>query len=114
MAEMRAYVQENADAFKDEVKSTAKVCKEEIRAASPVQTGDYRKGWRVKVLFESSSNVRVVVHNATDYQLTHLLEKGHAKRNGGRVPAYPHIAQAEKRASERLQKAVKIIFGGKG
>jgi len=56
------------------------------------RTNDYRKGWRLK-----RKGKKYIVHNATDYQLTHLLEHGHAKRGGGRVPAYPHIAPIEEK-----------------
>ena len=39
--------------------------------------------------------------------LPHLLEHGHAKRDGGRVEAKPHIASAEAKAEEQLLKDIK-------
>lgn len=57
------------------------------------RTGDYKKGWKLKKIGKG-----YVAHNKTDYQLTHLLEKGHAKRGGGRVEAKVHIDPAEHRA----------------
>ena len=46
------------------------------------------------------------------YQLAHLLEFGHAKRGGGRVAAQPHIAQAEKHGSERLEEKLRKALEG--
>lgn len=72
---------------------------------TPKFTGDYRKGWRVK-----KAKNKYIVHNKTDYQLTHLLEHGHAKRGGGRVAAKVHIRPAEENAIadflERIKQAV--------
>jgi hypothetical protein len=70
---------------------------DELKQTSPEKTGSYRKGWRKKKVGK-----KIVVHNKTDYQLTHLLEKGHAKAIGGRVPAKIHIAPAEEKAMENF------------
>lgn len=63
---------------------------EKIKTNSPINTGGYKTGWRVKKQGE-----KYIVHNATNYQLTHLLEFGHAKVSGGRVAAKPHIKKVE-------------------
>ena len=65
-----------------------------LRTHSPKKYGDYQKGWSVKPYTEGK-NRGFIVYNRDHYQLTHLLEKGHAKRNGGRVRAIPHIRPVE-------------------
>jgi hypothetical protein len=55
----------------------------ELKEKSPKRTGKYAKGWRSTVRKESAVGAEVVVHNKI-YRLTHLLEKGHAKRGGGK------------------------------
>ena len=101
--ELTEYSQEVTDGIKAEVKTVAKECKNEIQQNSPVDTGSYRKGWQVKTAYESSSDIRVVIRNRTDYQLTHLLEYGHAK---------PHIRPAEEHAEQKLMKKVKVVVKG--
>lgn len=60
-------------------------------------------------MFENLNDIRIEVHNKTDYQLTHLLEDGYAKVNGGRVEGKPHIGPAEQHAEEKLLKKVKVV-----
>ena len=77
-----------------------------LRNVSPKRTGSYARGWRLKTLKMSGNVTDVVVHNATDYSLTHLLEKGHVIRNKkgtfGRAPAHPHIKPVEEWANNEL------------
>ena len=47
--------------------------------------------------------VTYTVHSKTQYQLTHLLEYGHAKRGGGRTKAQPHIIKGEELAIKELK-----------
>ena len=78
MKGLREYGQGVADGLKEAVQDAAELCQEELRATSPKLTGDYAKGWRKRTVKESSTKVTVSVYNATDPQLTHLLEHGHA------------------------------------
>lgn len=107
--ELSEYNQEVTDGVKQEVKSVANECKTEIQQNSPKLTGSYRKGWREKTMYESADDIRISIYNKTDYQLTHLLENGHAKVNGGRVEGKPHIGPAERHAEEKLLKKVKVV-----
>ena len=114
-AELEAYSQDVTDGIKEDCRQVAKECRDEIKQNSPELTGDYKKGWRVKTNYESREDIRLTVHNKTDYQLTHLLEKGHAGVGGtakGSAPAYPHIAPAEQHAAEKLVKKAKTRVKG--
>lgn len=110
--ELENYRQDVTDGLKRDIKSVAKECKQDIQQNSPVLTGSYRKGWQNKVEYEGDEDIRVIVRNKTDYQLTHLLEHGHAKASGGRVEGHPHIGPAEQRAEKKLLKRVKVVVKG--
>lgn len=94
------------DTMKSAVKDSAKAICSDIKANAPKDTGSYSKSWKVKKQSETPTSVSFVIHS-TQYRLTHLLENGHAKVNGGRVSARPHIAPAEKKGAERLEKTIR-------
>lgn len=54
----------------------------------------------------------IKIHNKTDYQLTHLLEFGHATRNGGRTKPEPHIRPIEEKYSKEFENELKKKIGG--
>ena len=101
------YAELAADVMKDCVKKAGNTVKKETQAGAPVRTGKYKKSWAVKRQRETSNVLEVVVHSRDRYQLTHLLEKGHAKRGGGRVKAVPHIAPAEEKGVRELEEGIK-------
>lgn len=104
---LRTYTNEVTEGLEEAKKRVAKETVKRLRATSPKLTGDYSRGWRTKQVGSAQ-----VIHNATDYQLTHLLEWGHAKVGGGRVAPRPHIRQAEQEAiKEYLKEAEKVIRG---
>lgn len=100
------YSQEVTEQVKQDAEAVAKETVQKLRNDSPKKTGKYRRGWKVKKMFENANEVRFRVYN-TRYQLTHLLEKGHAKKGGGRVRAYVHIRPAELWAQKEFVKRVK-------
>ncbi len=94
-------------AMKKAVRKTATSVKNEISANAPKKTGRYRKSWTARKTKENSHSLEMTVHSKNRYQIAHLLEKGHAKRGGGRVNGKPHIAPAEENGAELLTNLIK-------
>lgn len=114
MRELQAYSNGIAVEVDNAAKRNAKKLMKKIMAGSPKKTGKYSKGWRVKEISSKLGASKYVVHNKTDYQLTHLLENGHALHGGTqRVEAQPHIGPArdeiEKVFIEDIEEAVKKV-----
>lgn len=101
------YAELATDVMKDCVKKAGNTVRKETQANAPVKSKRYQKSWAVKKQKESSNALEVVVHSRNRYQLTHLLEKGHAKRGGGRVRAIPHIAQTEEKGIRELEEGIR-------
>lgn len=83
-----------------------------LKMNSPERTGYYAYGWSTKKRDSRKDSIfgayEVIVHNATSWQLTHLLEYGHAANNGtSRVKAYPHIRPAEEEAAKEYYNELK-------
>lgn len=82
-------------AVNEAVKETAETAAKMLRQGGPYQerTGGYTKDWDSKLRKGkyTSEIITEHVYNKKHYRLTHLLEKGHQSRNGGRVKAYEHI-----------------------
>ena len=104
--ELEEYCDFTAEEVKAIVSEVGENVKKEIMEKAPVDTGAYRKSWRVSKEKETATSLSVVVHSEKHYRLTHLLEKGHAKRGGGRVAARVHIAPAEASAEKQLMEKI--------
>ena len=88
--------------------------KNELKATSPKRTGSYRKGWRVDKR-SGKGFVHTTIYNATNWQLTHLLEKPHLKRDGvNYTTPIVHIAPVEKKCIAEFQKDVEQIIKNGG
>lgn len=87
------------------VEKIAKETSEELTRTSPKLTGDYAASWTFgNREVRRHKKVMSVYAEKPEYALTHLLEKGHQNRGGGRTPGIPHIAPVEKTAVENLEK----------
>ena len=96
--------------LKKAVKKAGDSAKKDVQANAPVKTGAYKKSWATKTVRENANAMEIVVYSRNRYQLAHLLEFGHAKRGGGRTRAFPHIAPAEARAAEMLEREVEAAL----
>lgn len=112
MEGLAEYADLAADELKAAVKRAGSSVKKDIQAGAPKDTGAYAKSWAVKNVRETSGSIELVVHSRNRYQLSHLLEFGHAKRGGGRVPGRAHIAPAEERAGRTLEQEIEKALRG--
>lgn len=83
------------DTLQEASKKTGKQVAKELRKGGSYNTHSvgekFNKGWTATEE-KSRLGISTVVHNTTAPGLAHLLEFGHAKRNGGRTRAFNFIA----------------------
>lgn len=105
---LNEYKDEIADDMLKSREEIAKKTVKQLKKTSPkrkTKGGSYAKGWRI-----TNEKGKMIIHNKTNYQLTHLLEHGHAKVNGGRVAAIVHIKPAEEFAiKEFIEETERVI-----
>ena len=106
MKGLTEYADLTNESMKKAVRKTATSVKKEISANAPKKTGAYAKSWSTKKTKENSHSLEMTVQSKNRYQLAHLLEKGHAKRGGGRVAGKPHIAPAEENGVQMLENLI--------
>ena len=87
--------------------------KNELKATSPKRTGNYSKGWRVDKR-NGKGFVHATIYNATNWQLTHLLEKSHLLRNGKKSTPKVHIEPVEKKCITEYEKDVEQVIKNGG
>lgn len=85
---------------------------ERLKELSPKHKGKYAKGWRIKTQNFIGECKNSTLYNQKVYMLTHLLENGHAKQNGGRTRKFPHIKKVEDEVIETLERKVVSALGG--
>lgn len=102
------YTDEVEKGIEQEKKDKGKKAIQLLKERSPKgKTNKYAKGWT-----ESNIDNKEVIYNKSKPQLTHLLEYGHAKRNGGRVAGKPHIRPVEEQINSEFAEGVKKVIKG--
>lgn len=103
---LKDYGDSVAEVLKTAVPKVAKGAAKKLRSDSPKRTGEYARGWTSKAEQSRLGASAVVYGSKGTGSLAHLLENGHAKRNGGRVAGIVHIAPVEEWARDELVKEI--------
>lgn len=108
---MAGYAADVSEDVKKEARKTARETVKELKETSPEgpgsKKGHYKDGWTSKVETENSNSIGIRIYNRKKPGLTHLLEKGHAKKGGGRVEGIKHIEPAEQKAIKKYERNLK-------
>lgn len=112
MKELEAFQGQTEETIENVIIKTADDAVQRLRNAHPSGSGQYgswdayNKSWKKRVDFKKAKKSGVV-YNEKHYRLTHLLEKGHALRQGGRTRAFPHIEPVERFVNEEFYQNLK-------
>ena len=107
------YVEDIEEGVKETTDNISKEAVKEIKQNSPRGKGKrnnpYWKGW-TKKKDAKGRKYTTKIYNKTNYQLTHLLENGHATMNGGRTKAQPHIRPVEEKYNKLYEQEIKKVI----
>ena len=106
---LNEYSQDIQDGITQAAEDIAKDGANELKMKSPKRTGKYSKGWRVDKR-SGKGFVHTTIYNATNWQLTHLLEKPHLLRNGKKSTPKVHIQPVEEKCINNFKKTVEKII----
>lgn len=110
---VKQYTEDVSKGVEKETESTADlILKDTIRDA-PKKTKEYAKGFK-KTKRNLVGGVEYYVWNKKHYRRVHLLEMGHAKVNGGRVAAIPHLRPSHDRHINGYYNRIKKIIKNGG
>lgn len=108
------YVEDIQDGVEETTNSLTQEAVDELKRTSPRGQGTrqnpYYKGWTKQKGKVNRGRYTVKIHNRTNYQLTHLLEFGHATRNGGRTKAISHIRPLEEKYSKLYEQKIATVI----
>ena len=113
MKALEGYYNDISDIVEKDANEIGKEAVKTIKQESPKgATGEYAKSWRLRKDKKGKNSYIVKLYNKDHYQLTHLLEFGHATADGGHTEAQPHIRPVEQEYSKKFEDKLKQDIGG--
>ena len=110
--EVKLYTEAVDEGIAEELLATTTLVLKEVKSTAPKRTGKYARSF---IATDESiiANRRYAIWSKKNYRRVHLLEFGHAKKNGGRVEGRPHLGPAyDKYVPEMEDNIKKIITNG--
>lgn len=124
MDTMQSYANDVTEEMKKDIDDVAKEATKMVKSNAPVRDstkdrksrggkkyspGSYKKSWTNKVVEENSHRKNRTIYSKGQYQLAHLLEKGHklvlpTGKKGTQVQPIVHIRPAEEWAVDELKR----------
>lgn len=114
MKALTKYKEDIEEDVKDTTDTLTKEAVTELKQTSPrghgTRKNPYHEGWSRQKDKQNKGKYTVKIHNRTNYQLTHLLEFGHATRNAGRTNAIPHIRPLEEKYNKLYEERITTVI----
>ena len=104
-AKMTQLMVDIKDQVLDNIKKAAQSTESDISDGSPRRNGVYEQGWTHDLIEDAA----IVYNNGKEKSLSHLLENGHATKNGGFVAPQEHIRPAYLKNKEIFLNNMKSI-----
>lgn len=111
--ELTIYSESVTEGIKKEAKNSMSLLVKRTKETAPV--GNRERHYKDNISSKKTSeNARSILYTwfvkGSDYRLSHLLENGHAKRNGGRTKGTHFIKNASDSILEQYEKAIEEVI----
>lgn len=112
MSDLKKYTMSKTEKIQITAEKIGRKALRKIKKRSPRLTGDYRKGWVIKIIRRTPTSLYIrIEQKGEEWRLTHLLEDGHETRKPGRrARAFPHIQNIEDEANAELAAEIDRIL----
>lgn len=110
---VREYTEDVSTSIAKKVDEVAKEVLKETKQMAPKRTGEYARTFKI-TKEDTFGSTKRIIWNRKHYRRVHLLEFGHAKVNGGRVQAFPHLRPAYDKHAANLDDEIKEIIRNGG